>query len=290
MINQILFPGLGLEFSINRVAFQVFGIPIYWYGLLITVGLVLAILYGMKRAKDVELSQDDLVNMVLFSVPVAIIFARIYYVVFSWEQYAGDWTSVFDIRSGGIAIYGAIIGVVLVLITYCKVKKLSLGKVLDVLAIGLLIGQAVGRWGNFVNAEAFGTETALPWGMTIQQGGRVIAQSVHPTFLYESLWNAVGILVLLYGRKFQRFAGEEFCGYLVWYGLGRAWIEGLRADSLYIGNLRVSQILAVVTVLVGVGIIIYGRKYGNKKGISMTEETVTPEDLPEAEEQSESEE
>ncbi len=290
MINQILFPGLGLEFSINRVAFQVFGIPIYWYGLLITVGLVLAILYGMKRAKDVALSQDDLVNMVLFSVPVAIIFARIYYVVFSWEQYAGDWTSVFDIRSGGIAIYGAIIGVVLVLITYCKVKKLSLGKVLDVLAIGLLIGQAVGRWGNFVNAEAFGTETALPWGMTIQQGGPVLVQSVHPTFLYESLWNAVGILVLLYGRKFQRFVGEEFCGYLVWYGLGRAWIEGLRADSLYIGTFRVSQILAVATVLVGVAIIIYGRKCGNKNGISMTEETVTTEDLPESEEQPESEE
>lgn len=260
MIQQISFPGLGLEFSINRVAFRLFGIPIYWYGIVIALGLVLAILYGIREANRVNLNQDDLLNMILWSVPISIVTARIYYVVFSLEQYAGDWLSVFDIRSGGIAIYGAIIGVVLVLVTYCHLKKLSFGKVLDVLAIGLLIGQAVGRWGNFINGEAFGAVTSLPWAMTIKQGEWAIAELVHPTFLYESLWNGVGILVLLFYRKFHTFSGEEFCGYLVWYGLGRAWIEGLRADSLYIGAFRVSQLLAVATVLVGIGTIIWKKK------------------------------
>lgn len=260
MAQQISFPGLGLEFSVNRVAFRVFGLPIYWYGILIALGLILAILYGIRASKRVNLNQDDLINMILWSVPIAIVFARIYYVIFSWEQYAGDWLSVFDIRSGGIAIYGAIIGVVLVLVVYCKRKKLSLGKVLDVLAIGLLIGQAVGRWGNFVNGEAFGSSSTLPWAMTIKQGDWTIAELVHPTFLYESLWNGLGILVLLCYRKFHTFDGEEFCGYLVWYGLGRTWIEGLRADSLYIGMFRVSQLLAIATAVAGIGIIIWKKK------------------------------
>ncbi len=264
-MNLISFPGLGLEFAIDRVAFQVFGIPVYWYGILISLGLMLAVLYGIPRTKQVGLNQDDVFNMILLSVPTAIVFARLYYVIFSWEYYAGDWLSVFDIRGGGLAIYGGIIGVVLVLVSYCRKKKLSLGVVLDVLSVGLLIGQAVGRWGNFVNGEAFGTSTDLPWAMSIQQGFTVIATKVHPTFLYESLWNGIGILVLLFYRRFHRFEGEEFCGYLVWYGLGRSWIEGLRADSLYIGGLRVSQMLAVLTVLVGLGIIIYQRKKKRKE-------------------------
>ncbi len=263
MVQQIQFPNLGWEFSIDRVAFQVFGVPIYWYGILIATGLILAIVYGLREAKRADLEQDDVLNMILFSVPVAIIFARLYYVVFSWEQFAGDWKSVFDIRGGGLAIYGGIIGVMIVLVTYCRVKKLSLGKVLDVLAIGLLIGQSVGRWGNFINGEAFGIPTGLPWAMSIKQGFRVIATEVHPTFLYESLWNGIGILVLLFYRRFRKFEGEEFCGYLVWYGMGRTWIEGLRADSLYIGSLRVSQMLAILTVVVGLGIILY-RRYKKK--------------------------
>ncbi len=265
MIHQISFSGLGLDVTINRVAFRVLGIPIYWYGLLIALGLILAIWYGMGEAKRQGLSQDDLLNMILLSAPVAIVCARLYYVAFRWEQYAGDVLSVFDIRSGGIAIYGGIIGVVLVLVAYCRKKKLSLGMVLDVLAIGLLIGQAIGRWGNFVNAEAYGSASDLPWAMTIKQGSKVIASGVHPTFLYESIWNGIGILVLLFYRRFHSFSGEEFCGYLVWYGLGRAWIEGLRADSLYIGAARVSQLLAIATVLVGLGIIIYQRKKKRKE-------------------------
>ncbi len=269
MVQQISFPGLGIGLEINRVAFRVFGIPIYWYGILIALGLVLAILYGLGESKRRELNQDDLLNMILWSVPVAIVCARIYYVVFSWEQYAGDWMSVLDIRSGGIAIYGGILGVFLVLVVYCRRKKLSLGMVLDILAIGLLIGQAVGRWGNFVNGEAFGYSTDLPWAMTIQKGGETIAWHVHPTFFYESVWNAFGILVLLFYRRYRRFPGEEFCGYLVWYGLGRSWIEGLRADSLYIGGLRVSQLLAVATVLIGLGVILYQRRKNKKESVNL---------------------
>lgn len=259
MIHQISFPGLHLSFSINRVAFEVFGIPVYWYGLLIATGVILAVLYGNFAAKREGLSQDDFFNMVLFSVPVAIICARLYYVMFSWEMYRDDLFSILDIRSGGLAIYGGIIGICLVIFFYCKKKKLSIGMVLDVLAVGLLIGQAIGRWGNFMNGEAYGSATHLPWAMTIEKYGKMVAESVHPTFLYESLWNAVGIAVLLCYRKFCKFRGELFCGYLCWYGLGRVWIEGLRADSLYIGMFRVSQLLAGATLLLGLGIILYQR-------------------------------
>ncbi len=264
MIQQITFPGLGLAFSVNRVAFEVFGFPVYWYGLLIATGVILAVVYGTFAAKREGLSQDDLWNMLLWAVPVAIVCARLYYVVFRWEEYQGDVLSILDIRGGGLAIYGGIIGICLVIFLYCKKKKLSIGMVLDVLAIGLLIGQSIGRWGNFMNGEAFGSATNLPWAMTIQKNGLTLAESVHPTFFYESLWNAIGIVVLLCYRKICEFRGELFCGYLTWYGLGRVWIEGLRADSLYIGAFRVSQLLAGLTLLLGIGIILYQRMKSKK--------------------------
>ncbi len=260
MINQVSFPGLGLEFSLNRVAFYVFGVSVYWYGIIIALGLMLAVVYGMRESKKVGLSQDDLLNMLLISVPTAIICARLYYVIFSLDMYLDAPMSIFDIRSGGLAIYGGVIGTLLAIFFYCRKKKLSLGMVLDVLSIGLLIGQSIGRWGNFVNCEAFGATTSLPWAMTITQRGEIIAQSVHPTFFYESLWNAIGIIVLVLYKKAQSFRGELFCGYLVWYGLGRMWVEGLRADSLYIGPIRVSQLLAIITVLIGGFIIIKNRR------------------------------
>ncbi len=261
MINQISFPNLNLNFTVNRVAFEIFGFSVYWYGILICLGLILAICYGLKESKKTGLSQDDLTNMLLLSVPIAIICARLYYVIFSWDSYKNDLGSVFDIRNGGLAIYGGIIGACLVIFFYCKKKKLSIGMALDLLSIGLLIGQSIGRWGNFVNGEAFGGPTSLPWAMTIINQGEVIADSVHPTFLYESLWNIIGIGILLIYKKKTVFNGELFSAYMVWYGLGRSLIEGLRADSLYIGIFRVSQILAVLTMLVGVIIIILGRRH-----------------------------
>ncbi len=259
MLNHITFPGLGLELTVNRAAFSLFGMPIYWYGLLIGLGLFLAVLYGWQESKRVGLSTDDLMNMILICVPSAIVSARAYYVLFSWDSYQDNLWAIFDIRGGGIAIYGAVIGVCIAILCYTRVKKLSLGMVLDILAVGLLIGQAVGRWGNFVNGEAFGGYTRLPWAMSIKQDGVLIANSVHPAFFYESLWNAVGIPVLLGYKKVKEFDGELFAAYLSWYGLGRLWIEGLRADSLYLGSLRVSQVLAGVTLLLGACVILVGR-------------------------------
>lgn len=260
MIQTISFPNLGIEFVLNRIAFSIFGINVYWYGIIIACGLLAAIGYALYAAKYAGLKQDDLLNMLLIALPVSIICARLYYVAFSWAEFKDDPMEIFDIRSGGIAVYGSLIGAALVVFTYCKAKKIKIGMVLDILAIGFLIGQAIGRWGNFVNGEAFGSVTNLPWGMSIRQGGALVANYAHPTFLYESLWNAVGILILLQYKKFKKFDGELFCGYIVWYGLGRAWIEGLRMDSLYIGMFRISQILAVLSVIAGILLIVYGRK------------------------------
>lgn len=263
MITVVTFPKLGLYFNMNRAAFTIGNFPVYWYGLIIALGLCLAIIYGIYESRRVGLSSDDLFNMLLIALPVAIVCARLYYVIFSWDSYKNDLLSILDIRSGGIAIYGAVIGATLSVYLYCRKKKLSLGLVLDILAIGLLIGQAVGRWGNFVNGEAFGTSTNLPWAMTVKQNGKILGEMVHPTFLYESLWNAIGIVVLLLYKRIRKFNGELFCGYLVWYGLGRAMVEGLRSDSLYIGVFRVSQLLALVCFIIGILIIIYKRRERN---------------------------
>ncbi len=260
MINQISFPNLGLDFEINRVAFSIFGMPVYLYGLLIALGIVLAFCYATYETKRVGISQDDLLNMLIIALPVSVICARAYYVIFEWESYKNNLLDIFNIRGGGIAIYGAVIGAGLTVFFYCKKKKLRIGKVLDVLAIGLLIGQAVGRWGNFVNGEAFGVTCDLPWAMTIVKNGRTVAEMAHPTFLYESLWNLLGAIILFLFRKKKAFEGEVFCGYMIWYGFGRMLIEGLRCDSLYLGIFRVSQLLSLLIVIIGIAIDIYQRK------------------------------
>ncbi|MBE7023391.1 MAG: prolipoprotein diacylglyceryl transferase [Ruminococcaceae bacterium] len=260
MINHISFPNLGWEFEINRIAFSVFGMPVYLYGVIIALGLLLAFLYGVYEAKRVGLSQDDLLNMLLIGIPAAIVCARAYYVAFEWDSYKNNLAEIFNIRGGGIAIYGAVIGVAVSVFFYCRAKKLNMGKVLDLLAVGLLIGQSIGRWGNFVNGEAFGVSCNLPWAMTIVNEGRTVAEMAHPTFFYESLWNGLGLVVLLLFRKHKAFEGEVFCGYMIWYGIGRMFIEGLRTDSLYIGIFRVSQLLSGVLVVVGIILIVINRK------------------------------
>lgn len=259
MINQISFPDLGINLTVNRVAFTVFGINIYWYGIIIAAGIVLAFIYGVHEFNRCGLKQDDLLNMFLICIPVSIICARLYYVIFSFEQYRDDLMSIFDIRNGGIAVYGSLIGAGIVVVTYCVKKKINLGAVLDILAVGFLIGQTIGRWGNFVNGEAFGSETTLPWAMTIASGGVTYASSVHPTFLYESLWNLAGLILLALYRKHKKFNGEVFCGYILWYGLGRLWIEGLRTDSLFLGPIRISQAIALISILLGICGIVVGR-------------------------------
>ena len=260
MVNNIMFSGIGLDLTVSRSLFTVFGIDIYAYGVIIALGLILAFWYGTKEADRVGLKQDDLLNMFLIAVPLAIVGARLYYVAFSWDAYSDNLSEIFNIRNGGLAVYGGIIAAVLTIFVYCRIKKISMGMVLDILCIGLLIGQAIGRWGNFFNGEAFGSETSLPWAMTIIRDGVTIAESVHPTFLYESLWNALGIVVLLLYKKKKSFNGELFCAYMVWYGLGRMFIEGLRTDSLYVGVFRVSQVLALISLVAGIVMIVINKR------------------------------
>lgn len=262
MTEYIAFPGLGLEFHISRVAFHIFGKPIYWYAIIIAAGFLLAVYYSFYRSREFNLTEDNLTNMLMVAVPLAIVCARAYYVIFNFEPYREDLIKMFYIWEGGIAIYGAVIGGVLGALIYCQFAKKRLSDVLDIGALGLLIGQAVGRWGNFVNAEAYGSETSLPWRMEIYDsaaGGRIC---VHPTFLYESIWNVVGFIILHFVSKNRKFSGEIFALYLVWYGIGRMFIEGLRTDSLYFfgTGIRTSQALAGVSALAGAVYLIYNFK------------------------------
>lgn len=260
--SPITFPGLGIEIDPS----QGFTIPgtqfeIKWYGVIIAVGVLLAVLYVMRRAKDFGLTGDDILNMLLIGLPCAIVGARLYYVVFEWDRFFGEgipWYQFLNLREGGLAIYGGVIGASLALILYCGLSKKRRAQMLpsfDVVGMGLLIGQAVGRWGNFFNREAHGGVTDSFLRMGIIENGELIY--VHPTFLYESLWNLVGLVLIHFLSKKRKFDGQVFLYYIIWYGLGRAWIEGLRTDSLYWGPFRVSQVLAAVSCLLAVGVLLY---------------------------------
>ena len=253
MYLDISFPGLGLSFNPDRAAFSIGGKPIYWYGIIIAAGFLLAVLYAMRRCKQFGLTQDNIIDMLICAVPSAIVCARLYYCVFEWDLYKDDPIQILNIRNGGLAIYGGVIGAVLAVLIFTKVKKIRTAAMLDIGGLGLLIGQSIGRWGNFINREAFGTTTDsfLRMGLTDASGATIY---VHPTFLYESLWNALGLLILHVLSKRRKYDGQIFVMYLGWYGLGRVFIEGLRTDSLYLmgTNLRVSQLLAGICVVFAV--------------------------------------
>lgn len=254
-MNTISFPGLGISVDVKRLAFSVFGLDIYWYGIIIAVGFLLAVIYCNYRTKDFGIKKDDLLDMLIFAVPLAIIGARAYYVIFMYDEYYyGNPQLMFQIWDGGVAIYGAIIAGVLTVLIYCLIKRIRVGTMLDLCVLGLLIGQAIGRWGNFVNQEAYGTTTNLPWAMVLSNGA-----SVHPCFLYESLWNIAGFVILHFYSKKRRYSGEIFLIYTAWYGFGRGLIEGLRTDSLYLfgTGLRVSQFFGFFTCIVALGVLVY---------------------------------
>ncbi len=253
----VSFPHIGLNFHINP-SISLFGLEIRWYALLIVTGIILAVAFSIWEGKRIGVSSDTILDVALISIPSAIIGARIYYVLFSIDSYSNFW-DVFKIWEGGLAIYGGIIAGVASGIIYLRKKKLCVAKVADLAGMGFLIGQSIGRWGNFMNGEAYGGPTDLPWGMFVEGGDFHVP--VHPTFLYESLWNIIGFAILFFYRKHKKFDGEIFLLYVVWYGLGRAWIEGLRSDSLYVWstNIRISQLLAALAVLCGVIIISYKR-------------------------------
>ena len=251
--TNISFPGLGIDIDPVR-QFSLGPLTIHMYGIVIAFGLVLAAVYCMRRATQFGLTEDHVLDGVLWVTPFAILCARAYYCAFSWELYADNPISVLYIWQGGIAIYGGVLGAVLGIIVFCKIKKLSLGATLDLVLTAFLIGQAIGRWGNFFNREAFGAETAsfLRMGLYDTVTGSVVYH--HPTFLYESVWNALGFAVLHFLSKKREYDGQIALGYAFWYGLGRFFIEGLRTDSLYVPGtaIRVSQLLAAGTCFVAV--------------------------------------
>lgn len=265
----VSFPGLfgDWEFTLDPVAIHI-GHGIYWYGIILAFAMLAGMFLAMKQAKHYGLTEDNIMDLVLWAVPACIIGARVYYVLFYLDLYRNadgtlNWGRMVAVWDGGIAIYGAVIAAVLVVVGYSRHKKISTGALLDVGSLGLILGQIIGRWANFVNREAFGGETDLPWRMRVWLSEFQYAE-VHPTFLYESLWNLVGLLLLLFVvSRARRFDGENACFYFLWYGVGRFWIEGLREDSLYLfdwtlfGNpVRVSQALSLALVI-GAAIVMF---------------------------------
>ena len=255
-MKKIGFPGLGWEFELDSTAFTVFGINIQWYGIIISVGIVLAFLLFYRLAtKKEQILPDTVYNITLLVVPIAIIGARITYVATRWDDYKdGGFLNMINIRNGGLAIYGAVIFGLATVLIYNKIKKTSSLAMLDALAPAVMLGQVIGRWGNFVNAEAYGWTADVekyPWRMWLEtvkvDGVTVDSHLVHPTFLYESLWNLIGLVIILaviYRKK--KFNGQIFCAYMGWYGFGRFFIEMIRADSLYIGKLKFSVLVGAL--------------------------------------------
>lgn len=254
--SVISFPFLGLEVDPPR-SFSIGSLEIHLYGLVIALGLLLAVMYAGRRCKCAGLTQDSLLDGVLWITPFSIICARIYYCAFTWDSYRDDPISVLYIWNGGIAIYGAVIGAVIGVAVFCKIKKVNLFAVLDMTLTGFLIGQLVGRWGNFFNREAFGAATDSFFRMGLFNTRTGAFEYYHPTFLYESLWNLAGFLILNACYKKRKYNGQIALMYCAWYGLGRAWVEGLRVDSLYWGSFRVSQVLAAATCIVATAALLY---------------------------------
>ncbi len=293
---NVSFPGLGIELEVNPVAFTVGSFKVYWYGIIIGIGFMLALIFALKSLKKFGINRDSFIDCVITGLIFGIIGARLYYVAFKWDYYSQHLNELFAIHNGGLAIYGGVIGGLLSACVAAKLKKVPIPAMLDIGVMGFLIGQGLGRWGNFFNQEAFGTPTDLPWRMASENTDGI---GVHPCFLYESLWCLLGFFLLwFFSRKFRKYDGQIFLMYLVWYGAERMIVEGLRTDSLYtpLFGLRVSQILAALTMTAGIVLLIVFRKRTYKavnaaadggsaavsadeeksveKNISQTEETV----------------
>lgn len=273
--NEVVFPRLGIHLKVNDTAFTLFGLEIKWYGLIIATGILLSLIYGFSQMKKYGIDPDRAVDAVIAGIIGALIGARAYYVIIQWKYYSGNLLSIFNLRNGGLAIYGGIIGGLLLGGMVAKFRKLKLLPLLDVTGICLLLGQGIGRWGNFTNQEAFGYNTEGLFGMTSEKisswihtmrssadaGEDILAMNpdipVHPCFLYESAWCLLGFLLLaLLAKKIRKYDGQIFLIYIAWYGLGRFFIEGLRTDSLKIGTVRVSQALAAICVITSVILLI----------------------------------
>ncbi|HIT73139.1 prolipoprotein diacylglyceryl transferase [Tyzzerella sp. An114] len=277
---EIWFPNLGIQIKeLSNVAFSIFGIDVYWYGVIIGTGIILSLFLALYEAKRTNQNPENYMDFTMIAIVVCVICARLYYVIFSWDYYSQHLSEIFAIRNGGLAIYGGIIGGVLTAYFYTKAKKLNFWLFADTAAPSLLLGQIIGRWGNFFNREAFGGYTDGLFAMRYMKDQvSNISQSVldkvvningveyiqvQPTFLYESFWNLCVFIILMVLKRKKKFDGEIFGLYIIGYALGRVWIEGLRTDQLIIGStgIPVSQLLSAFLIVVGI-VIIYLR---NKK-------------------------
>ena len=257
---EVKFPGWGINVDVNPVAFRIGSLEVYWYGILIAIAIVLSVFLAVKQAKSLNFPEGLVYDTILMIIPCAIIGARAYYVMFYWDQFKDDLKSIFYLRDGGLAIYGGVILVFIGGLVMCRIRKIPFRELADYCVVYLPLGQAIGRWGNFFNQEAFGTTTKLPWGMTSSTVESflmhncpelVATQPVHPTFLYESIADLIIFIILLQIRKRSKISFETSCAYFVLYGIVRFFLEGLRTDSLYIGHtsIRVSQLLSLILVV-----------------------------------------
>ena len=269
-MDWVSFEGIGIgKIFLRDYAFSVFGLKIKWYALIIVFGIILAMLFSYKIAKKFGVKKDFLFDVTMVGLVFGIIGLRLYYVVFNWEEFSSNILNIFNIRSGGLAIYGGIIFSFSSGFIYCKMKNINFLPIADIASVCLLIGQSIGRWGNFVNIEAYGTKTSLPWGMYSNkiESGEV---AVHPTFLYESLWCFLGFLLFYFFIKYRKFDGQIFLNYIIWYGFGRFFIEGLRADSLWLikNQIRVSQLLSFILFFIAIFVELYVLFFYMKKNKS----------------------
>jgi len=284
--NTVIFPGLGnLRFELDAVALTLGTLTIRWYGMIIACGVVLAILLLNRICTRFGITEENILDYMILAVPLGILGARGYYILFYLDFYRNadgnlDFLRMLRIQDGGLAIYGAVILCAVTLFIFCRVKKIRFLAFADLMVFGLMLGQAIGRWGNFFNIEAYGAETALPWRMGILDRFTGLYAEVHPTFFYEFAWNILGIIVLaLILRHFHRFDGISCCGYFIWYGLGRFWIESLRTDSLYLfgSGIRVSQGFAALSALVAAAVLAALYRQYKAKPVPMYQDRLKPE-------------
>lgn len=249
----------------DPVAFELFGLQIRWYGVIITLGMLLGILLSIRQVRRQGENEEWFLDMMLIAIPVGLVFARLYYVVFNWADYAGDLGSALNFRQGGMAIHGGVMGGVLVGYFYVRYRKVNFWKWVDIAAPSLILAQAIGRWGNFFNQEAYGVPTKLPWAMLIAGEYR------HPTFLYESLWNLAVFALLMWVIERKSFDGQVAALYAIGYSSGRVWIEGLRTDSLMLGPIRVAQLVSVALIVAGT--LFYWWKSARAKSVKAEDES-----------------
>ncbi|MEH7458457.1 prolipoprotein diacylglyceryl transferase [Bacillus sp. JJ1127] len=264
---------LGSVPQLDRIAIQLGPFPVYWYGVIIGTGVLLGLWLATHEGERLGVPKDTFIDLVLFAVPISIICARTYYVIFEWQYYGQNPIQIFNTRQGGLAIHGALIGAVITGIIFAKIRKVSFWKLADIAAPSILLGQAIGRWGNFMNQEAHGGEVTRQFLEGLHLPQFIINQMYidgvyyHPTFLYESLWDFAGVILLLLLRKANLRRGELFFTYLIWYSIGRFYVEGLRTDSLMLGPLRIAQVVSIGLIIMSIIFIIVRRKmgYANKR-------------------------